>query len=205
MKKLNLNFKWFSRFRKRERIFILAAVISLCVYLLLALAVIPLVRNYYLMGTLITEKETILRGYLETLEREKTLKRKSGSLLAAARVYDQYILDSAKPALAAAELQKRVKQAASIHGLDIISEKIAKPTRHDHYVIIPVEITAKGAIGPLKDFLYDIESGKPLLSIPVFSIRISKRRIFDASTKKYKDIEELQATIVINEIMKGGA
>ncbi len=194
----------FGRMRKRERMLVGLAAAALVVYSLAILMVLPGVRKYRLNGMLIEDKERILTGYRETLNKEKLLKKKLAAVGKALESYDQYLIAKETPDLAAAELSKRMKDASQTHKLDIPSEKTGNFPKEEHYTTIPVEITATGGIGPLKDFLYDIETGSPLLNIPEITVRSNKRRTFDAASKKYLDVDEIQATILVNGYMKGG-
>ncbi len=199
-----VRFNPFSRLRKREKVLVSLAAALLLVYLVAVTAVIPALRRYRLDGEMLADKERILEGYRETVAREKELKARVDALKGAAGSYDQYLLKSDKPSLAAAELQNRIKEAAVTYGLDIASEKIGNPTKGETAVLIPVEITTNGNIRSIKEFLYDIETGRPLLSIPEITVRSNRRRTYDAAAKKYVDVEELQATILVHGMMKGG-
>jgi hypothetical protein len=196
--------RMFGRMKRREKILLGSAVGSLALYLAAAALIIPAVRGWTTTGLLIEEKEAVLAGYRETLDKEKTLTRRLQALEASGASFDRFMLKSEKPPLAAAELQNRVKAVAeNFAALDITSEKIAPPTKGDRYVNIPVEISVSGGIEPLRDFLYELETGLPLLTIPDVTVRSNKKRIFDAPSKKYLDVEELQFTILLNGMMKG--
>jgi Tfp pilus assembly protein PilO len=192
-----------SRMRKRDRLALGLAMAAAAVYLLASLVVIPRVRQYQENADLIAQEREALGGYLETLARERTLREQQTALKAGLETYARYMLAADKAPLAAAELQNRVKEAAASSGLEIISEKIGSPVKGEQYTQIPVEITANGTIGSLSAFLYAIETGSPLLTIPEITIRVNKKRTFDAVSKKYVDVEELQSVVLISGMMKG--
>ncbi len=175
----------------------------LAVYFTVSLVIIPRVRDHHHREELIQAKEKTLSGYLGILENEKALNKKISNLENSTKRYDRYFLESDKPALAAAEVQNRIKEVADIYGLEVTSEKIATSIKSGNYVIIPVQITATGDVGHLKDFLYEIESSIPLMTASQLTVRVSKKRKFDPETRKYHDVEELQATVLINGLMKG--
>jgi len=191
------------RLRKRDRLLVFLVVIILGTYLIISMVVLPQMSEYQAAGAELDEKGEFLAGYLDVLEEEKVLNKKISSMDKASRRYDRYFLESTKSALAAAELQNRIKEAAANYGVVITSEKIATSVKSGSYSIVPVQITATGDVGDLKDFLYDIETGVPLMDTSQMTVRVNKRRKFDPKTRKYTDIEELQITVLINGLMKG--
>jgi hypothetical protein len=191
------------RLRKRDRMLVFLVLIILGVYLTVTLAVLPQVQKHRTAGIELEEKGKFLADYLDILEEEKVLSKKIASMDKVTRRYDRYFLESTKSALAAAELQNRIKEAAGRYGVVITSEKIATSVKSGGYSIVPVQITATGDVGDLKDFLYDIETGLPLMDTSQMTVRVNKRRKFDPKSRKYTDIEELQITVLINGLMKG--
>jgi Tfp pilus assembly protein PilO len=190
------------RLKKRERVMLAVAGLAVVVYLLASLVVLPGIRRYVEAGTELEEGERVLEGYRTTLDRERDLRQRLQSAEAAAASLTPSLLTSDKPPLAAAELQNLVKDAAGSRGLQITSEKIAAAVKGEWMTVIPVEVTASGQINQLTDFLYAVETGRPALSVPEMTIRVNKRRTFDAATKKYLDMEELQATILVTGMMR---
>ncbi len=201
--KISLKVPFVSRLRKRDRLLLGVTTVCLGIYFLASLFIIPRARRYGMDRTLIEEQEKVLEGYLDTLAKEKGFQRQLAALETKAKSYDRFLLKADKAPLAAAELQNQVKEAAGQRGLDIVSERIATPTKGDYFVNIPVEVTANGGIAALRDFLYTVETGQqPVLTIPEINIRTSKKRSFDPVAKKYVELEELQSTILINGMMK---
>jgi Tfp pilus assembly protein PilO len=192
------------RLKKRERAMLGLAGVAIAVYLVLSLAVLPAVRRYEDAGSSLEEGERVLEGYRQALGRERDLSLRLREADAATEALRPSLLTSDKPSLAAAELQNLVKEAAGTRGLQITSEKIVSPVKGEWFTVIPVEVTASGQLEHLTDFLYAVETGRPALSVPEMTIRVNKKRTFDAATKKYLDLEELQATVLVTGLMREG-
>ncbi len=195
--------RW-GRFSLRERKLVAVATAAVALYVGVIHVGLPLRRHFEDTRQEIERKKALLEGYARTVEREGEIKRVLDAIRSSSTARNPLYLKSGKPALAAAEVQSMVKEASATSDISVTSEKILKPVPAASHTTIPVEITVAGDIVRLRDFLHTIETGTPLLRITEMNARVVRRRNYDQADKKYVDVEELQATLIVNGIMKGG-
>jgi Tfp pilus assembly protein PilO len=82
------------------------------------------------------------------------------------------LLPGATPPLAAAELQKLVKQLAAEASAEVRSERILKPVERGELLEIPVEITVSGGIREAVSLLYRLEGTATLLTVQDLKVRV---------------------------------
>jgi hypothetical protein len=200
---MTLRSRWI-RLSQRERGLLALAATVAVLYVGILYIGIPLKRHFDDARLEIEQKKILLEGYSRTIGREASLKKAGELVRTAAGTFDPLYLKSTKPALAAAEVQSMIKEAATLSEVSVTSEKILKTVPGASHTGIPVEITVAGDIVRLRDFLFALETGKPLLRISEINLRTVRKRSFDSASKKYLDIEELQATLLVSGIMRGG-
>jgi hypothetical protein len=57
--------------------------------------------------------------------------------------------------------------------VSIIREAVLRPKQNDMFLEVSIELSVKGSLGQIKDFLYRVETHDKLLTIPQLSIRSS--------------------------------
>lgn len=97
-----------------------------------------------------------------------------------------------KPAVGASELQRIIKDMASLNGIDIRSEKIRNPTEMNPYTTISIEITFVSTVAKFRDLLYGIENSPFLLAIPDTKIRVTN----------IKNPTDIQVTLTVKGLMR---
>ncbi len=83
--------------------------------------------------------------------------------------------------IAAAEMQHRISGWADKSGLTINRMQSANVTQSGRAVSLELELEAKGKIEELQDFLYEVESGKPLVMVKDASISVADSGAADGS------------------------
>lgn len=106
----------------------------------------------------ITEKDNI-KAKLENAKKELT-------------ELERGLLSGDKPPVAAAELQKLLKEIAMSLNVEIKSERISTPVDMGPYLGIPVEIGFTAPTAKLKDMILRIETSPMLLTISALDVRV---------------------------------
>ena len=113
---------------------------------------------------LLQRRELLARHTAITADLDATMKR-----------FDKLaegFLTSATPAVAAAELQKLVKDMAAQAKTEVRSERILPPADHGELLEIPVEIAVSCEIRQLVDLLARLDSAPKLLPVQDLKIRV---------------------------------
>lgn len=88
----------------------------------------------------------------------------------------QYLLGGSNKTLAAAGLQKLLQDAATRHGVAILSLRVKNPTLRGPFEQITVEARLRADNNELRDFLYSIETATPYLFVEDLSINVRRTR-----------------------------
>lgn len=83
------------------------------------------------------------------------------------------LLNENKVPVAAAEVQERIHQFGRETGVSIVRETVLRPKQQELFIEIPVELSVKGTLREIQEFLYKIETNEKLLTVPQFVIRSS--------------------------------
>jgi hypothetical protein len=89
--------------------------------------------------------------------------------------------------LDAADLQQTLHKVAGESGVTITSESIARPKVVEGFTQVAVELAVNADLKKLRDFLYRIETAKPLLTVPKLVVNAAFPR----------PGAELQVTVVV--------
>jgi general secretion pathway protein M len=89
-----------------------------------------------------------------------------------------YYLESAKPALASAELQRYVKQTVERAGGRLVSSQVVSNEPEEGFASIAVKVNMQASIEALREVLYRLESENPVVFIDdVVIAAIPQRRV----------------------------
>ena len=86
-------------------------------------------------------------------------------------IRDSQYLPQTAPALAAAELQQRVRAVVEAAGGTLRSTQALPPVEEGSAVRVAVSVTLTGDTGNLEKILYDLESQTPLLFVITWKSR----------------------------------
>lgn len=134
------------------------------------------------------------QGRLEQLERMAAIREPIQQLVMSIQqdrtVIAQYLPQSA-PALAAADLQQRVKGVVEAAGGTLQSTQALPPTEEGHAVKVTVSVAMNGNSDSLQKILYDLESQTPLLFLDNLQVsaRESRPRLPGGRTANYTRIQ----------------
>lgn len=112
-----------------------------------------------------------------------------------------YLYTQKTESLAAANLQKRIKEIAERAGGDISSTQVLPRKEQDTLVQIIVKVRLVGDMEMLRSLLFDIQAEKPLMSIENISI-IPKRGKRNKKTRKMEETGQLTITMEVSSYMR---
>ncbi len=134
------------------------------------------------------------QGRLEQLERMAAIREPIQRLITSIQqdrtLTMQYLTPSA-PALAAADLQQRVKAVVEAAGGTLQSTQALPPTEEGNAVKITVSAAMNGDIGSLWKILHDLESQTPLLFVDNLQVsaRESRPRLPNGRVANYTRVQ----------------
>jgi len=158
----------------RGRLVALALVV-IPVILLARFVVWPVVTTY-------TSSGSDLESTREEIARYQRLLNELPALEAAVTELERdnplrpYLLTGTNRALAAANLQRGLQQAAEKHGVTILSLRVRSPVIDEPLERIAVEARLRGDIRPLRDLLYYAETTNPYMFVEDLSINVRRSR-----------------------------
>ena len=85
-------------------------------------------------------------------------------------------LEGATPALAAAELQARIKQLAEDAGGTLTSTQASAPREEEGFTRVGVRANMTGTINTLREVLHAVESSRPYLLVSTLNINADRGR-----------------------------
>ena len=86
-----------------------------------------------------------------------------------------YFLEAANPALAAADLQQRVRRVIESNGGQLVSTQNLTSPADDELIEVIIRVRMTGGIESLGRALYELEGGSPLLLVDNLGVRSNKR------------------------------
>lgn len=151
---------------------ILALAIALIPLILVAnYVLLPLVESYSATSDdLVTTREEIV--HYQRLLNELPALQAAVTDLERAQPLSPYLLDGKNRALAAAGLQKQLQDAASKHGVTILSLRVQNPDLAGPLERISVEARLRAGTEEMRNLLYFIESNQPYLFIEGLSVNV---------------------------------
>ncbi len=120
------------------------------------------------------DKAVELTGLLERYRQVNARKSQLEAELQAVRQRlsdNNYYLAASTPALAAAELQKQVKQVVEAQGAKLVSTQNIDSVSNDAPARIAIRVRMSGDVDALTRVLHELEGGRPLLFVENMAIR----------------------------------
>ena len=99
--------------------------------------------------------------------------RKVDDLRARVSEAEAMLLTDDKVPVVAAEVQEVVHQLGRETGVSIIREAVLRPKEQEVVVEVPVEVSLKGSLRQVQEFVHKVESHDKILTIPQIAIRSS--------------------------------
>jgi len=166
------------RWMKRVAALALLAILGELTY---AGAVLPLKAAYDETHARLAEQRELLQRYRAVASQRQDLRRQLDRLKR--RQADSGLFISGKTdALAAAALQDRISDIAEDSGGDVRSMQSLEPKTENGLTRVGMDVQIVADIRALKDLLYEIETGRPLLFVRELEIRGRMQRTEDNDT-----------------------
>jgi Tfp pilus assembly protein PilO len=118
-------------------------------------------------------KRASLDQYRLVASERKRFQDRVSELQARVTESEGFLLRGDKVPVAAAEVQELLHHFEQETGVSIIREAVLRPKQNDMFLEVSIELSVKGSLGQIKDFLYRVETHDKLLTIPQLSIRSS--------------------------------
>ncbi len=111
------------------------------------------------------------------------------------------LLTGKTPALAAADIQKLVREMAEKSQVEIKRVRVLKSEDVDGslYLSIPVQLNISGSVRHLKEFLYQIMTSSKYLTVQKVGITVRRRRL---GRNPSKMTESVSADVIVNGFLK---
>ena len=146
-------------------------------------------------------KKKQLVKYQRMFQTGGDLEKEVAALKATLKQGESGLLTGKTPALAAADIQKVVREMAEKSQVEIKRVRVLKPedVGGSHYLSIPVQLTINGTVRHLKEFLYQIMTSSKYLTVQKVGITVNRRRLRRGATKQ---AESINANITVNGFLK---
>jgi type II secretory pathway component PulM len=178
--------------REKKLLAVLAAV--MVIFVLVVYVVDPFLARQEEIRQELTTKLHLLQKNREKVTQIGWLENQIVELKEFIKISDGQMLPGKKPSLAAAELQKLLKNIARSSNVNIRQEKIIPSIDLGQYEQIPVQVTFVSNATALKEILYRIEHHSRLLLIPVMKVKVTSA----------KSPKETETTLVVAGLIRSG-
>lgn len=118
----------------------------------------------------------MLNKQLNKLSQKNVIEKRAETIVRELAIQEKAFLGGNKTPVAAAALQKFLKDSASSLKIDVKLERTLSPVETEFYLGIPVEIGFTASTGELKDLLYRINKSPLLLTISEMKIKVTNIR-----------------------------
>ena len=146
------------------------AVLVIVAILAVEFVIAPLIGRYLSTEEEIFEMRQDIARYRHLLA-ERSALRELADKLQRNNPLAPITLSGDNPALAAADLQQRLQNAASKNGLRVLSLRIRPTGSGGNMERIAIEARLQGDIASLRDMLFELETGTPYLFLEQLNIR----------------------------------
>lgn len=160
----------------RERRIVAVGLLIAVVVLAYAVLIAPVIELYRGYGEEIAELTHRLEQQRRVAADVPTLRRALADLQNR-RETSTFYLDSASPTLAVAELQSYVESAITRHGGQLVSTQIVPDDTDARFPSSAVTVNLRGSVQALRDVLYALESGRPLIFVEGLSVSATTARV----------------------------
>ena len=118
-------------------------------------------------------KRSTLEKQMQKLSEKDSIEARVGAMRQEIEKYEKTFLQGDKPPVAAAVLQRFLKEEASSLKIDVKEERALSPVDADVYLGIPVEIGFTASTEKLKELLYRFRAAPYLLTVSELNIRVT--------------------------------
>ena len=151
-------------------------------------------------GNIALKKKQLVK-YQRIFQASGDLEKEVALFKATLKQGESGLLTGKTPALAAADIQKIVREMAKKSQVEIKRVRVLKPedVGGSYYLSIPVQLSITGAVRQLKEFLYQIMTSSKHLTVQKVGITVSRRRLRRGAAKP---AESVNADITVKGFLK---
>lgn len=155
-------------------------------------------------GSEIDIKKKQLIKYHKMVRSGGALEKEADLLRQRLKKAESGLLTGKTTALAAADIQKVVREMAEKCGVEIKTVRVLKPEKvvEDYYIRIPLQLTISSSVRHLKEFLYLMMNSPKYLTVQKVGISVRRTRL---RRKSRKVTESVRADITVNGYLKNAA
>lgn len=160
------------RISQREKKFL--ATGGVIAFLILTYYSVTWYRDFRIStGEYIETKRIALQKQLNKISEKEDIQKRLETVSAEVKGLEKGLLSDNRPPVAAADVQKVLKDMALSLGIDIKSERALNPIDEGLYIGVPVEIGFTAPTAKLKDMLLKIKTSPLLLVIAEMKIHVT--------------------------------
>jgi Tfp pilus assembly protein PilO len=156
---------------RRERTLVVAAVLLAGGIAGYAYLLEPFRAENRRVADLIPAREDWLEQRQAQISQRAALERELGEVSGRVDAERARLLNGPTPAVAAAELQKLVRDMGMNSGMEIRSQRLLTDTKKEGLQEVPIEVTAAGGIRESLNFLYQLERTPKLVTVRDVKLR----------------------------------
>ncbi len=160
----------------REKRFVVTGVLALVASVFFVYVIEPAIDSQLDVRQQIEKKRAILERYRPPAPGKAYYQSRLAELQAQLKAAETLFMKETKPTLAAANLQSLVHKIGEESGLSVMREKVLAPKETDSFVEVPLELTLRGDMKGLRDFLYRVQAAPYLLTLPKLIIKNGSSR-----------------------------
>jgi Tfp pilus assembly protein PilO len=166
-----MSIHFLSKISERERKFIVAGGVA--VFLILVYYAYGLYSDFKTQAVEYAgTRELMLEKQLAKLADREVLEKRADEIRKEVERHEKLFLRGDKAPVAAAELQKTIKDTASSLGIEIRLERALNPVDEDYFVSVPVEIGFTSSTARLKNLLVKLRDTPFLINIAEMKVRV---------------------------------
>ncbi|RJQ16680.1 MAG: hypothetical protein C4560_08995 [Nitrospiraceae bacterium] len=118
-------------------------------------------------------RRLVLEKQLNRISARSEVERSADAFKKELEEQEKALLQGDKPPVAAAALQRLLKETAASQGIDITSERTLNPVEDISYTGVPVEIGFATTTGKLRDFMYRLRITPFQLNVSGIKVRVT--------------------------------
>lgn len=161
---------------KREKRLVLVGGVAVLAYVAFVYVVEPFVTVQLEVRKQVQERQALLERHRPLASERARYRRKVQALEAPLRQAETLLLRGDKVPLVAAHLQGFLHELGKGAGLAIVRENVPPPREVEMLIEVPVELSLRGGLKSVRDFLYRVQTAPHLLTVPKLVIRRTSSR-----------------------------
>ncbi len=156
---------------KREKWFIIVGALALLANFTYVYIVEPVIDSHLEARQQSQRKQAMLQRYRPPVPGKDHYQAKLTELNNQLSAAGPLFLQEKKTTLAAAGLQGFIHKIGQESGLTIVRENVLPPKERDSFVEVPIELSMRGDMKAVRNFLYQIQTAPYLLTLPKLILR----------------------------------